>query len=102
MVSWLDSYPTRSPHVGPVRTDQLASTFSNTAFHGYRSTSYSYAGVGGDDLVDSMWFAAWVVLRAVHLIAKPRDGIPVYIMRWRAADHLAAVIGGIAHNDDFH
>jgi hypothetical protein len=85
-----------------VRADQLASTFSDTAFHGYRNTSYGHARVGGDDLVDSVWFAAWVVLWALHLVAKPRDGLPVYIVQWRAADYLAAVIGRIAHDDDFH
>jgi hypothetical protein len=28
------------------------------------------------------------VLRALHLVAKPRDGLPVYIVQWRAAHHL--------------
>jgi len=102
MVSWRDSRRAYLAHAGPVRADQLASTFSDTAFHGYRNTSYSHAGMGSDDLVDPMWFAARVVLRAMHLVAKPRDGLSVYIVQWRAANHLAAVIGRIAHYNDFH
>ena len=102
MVSWLDSEQIRSPHAGPVRADQLASTFSETAFHGYRNASHGHAGVGSDDLVDPVRFAARVVLRAIHLVPKPRDGLPVYIVQWRAANYLAAVIGRIAHDDDFH
>lgn len=62
--------------------DQLASTLSDTAFHGYRNTSDGQAGVGSDDLVDPVWLAAWVVLRTIHLIAKPRDGFPVHVVYW--------------------
>jgi len=58
--------------------------------------------VGSDDLVDPVWFAARILLRAIHRVAKPRDGLPVYIVQWRAANHLAAVIGGIAYDDDIH
>jgi hypothetical protein len=58
--------------------------------------------VGSDDLVDPVWFAVRVVLLALHLVAKPRDGLPVYIVQRRAADYLTAVIGRIAHDDDFH
>jgi len=85
-----------------VRANQLATALSDTAFHSYRSTPYGHAGVGSDDLVDPVWYAARVVLRALHLVAKPRDRLPIYVVQWRAADHLAAVIGSIAHDDDFH
>lgn len=59
-------------------------------------------GGGSDDLVDPVRFAARVVLRAIHLVAKPRDGLPVYVVQWRATDHLAAVIGRVTDDDDFH
>lgn len=102
MVSSRHSDRARLAYAGPVRADQLASTFRDTAFHGYRHTSHGHAGVAGNDLVDSVWFTTWVMLRAIHLVAKPRDGLPVYVVLWRAADHFAAVIGRIAHDDDFH
>lgn len=102
MVSWQDSDQARSAHASPVRANQLASALSDTAFHCYRNTSHGHAGVGGNDLVDPMWFAVRVVLWALHLVAKPCDGLPVYIVQWRAADHLTAMIGRIAHDDDFH
>jgi hypothetical protein len=41
------------------------------------------------------------MLGAIYLVAEPRDGLSVYIVQWRAADYLAAVIGRIAHDDDF-
>jgi hypothetical protein len=84
-----------------MRTDQLAPTFSDTVFHGYCNAPYGQRGVGSDNLVDPVWFASRVVLGAVHLVAKPRDGLTVYIMEWRTTDYLAAVIGRIAHDNDF-
>jgi hypothetical protein len=85
-----------------VRADQLASTFSDTVFRGYRNAPYGQGGMSSDDLVDPMWLAARVVLRALYQVAKSRDGLAVYIVQWRAADHLASVIGRIADDDDFH
>jgi len=55
--------------------------------------------MGSDDLVDTMRFAARVVLRALDLVAKPCDGLPVHIVHWRAGDYLAAVIGWISDHD---
>jgi hypothetical protein len=99
MANWRDSYRTRSANAGPVRADQLASTFSDTAFHGYCNTPHGHAGVGSDDLIDPVWLAARVVLWAIHLVAKPGDGLSVYIVQWRAADYLAAVISRVSNND---
>jgi len=52
--------------------------------------------MGGNDLVNAVWFAAWVVLRTIHLVAKPRDRLAVDIVRWRATDYLAAVISRVS------
>lgn len=52
--------------------------------------------MGGNDLVDPMWFAARVALWAIYLVAQPRDRLAVDIVRWRATDHLAAVISRVS------
>lgn len=55
----------------------------------------------GHDLVDAMPLAARVVLRTIDLVPKPGDRHAVDGVHRRAADDFAAVVRGVADDDDF-
>lgn len=56
--------------------------------------------MAGSDLVHPMWFSAWIGLRAVDLVADPRDRSSSNIVAGRAADDGSAVIGFISDCND--
>ena len=56
--------------------------------------------VSGNDLVDTMWFAAGVGQRTVNLVTQSGDRFATDVVIGRAADDCAAVIGFVSDCDD--
>jgi hypothetical protein len=65
-----------------------------------RDAIHRHSIVGSDDFIDAVRLAAGIALGAFHFVAKAGDGFAVNIVLGRAGDDFAAVVGGVADDDD--
>jgi len=80
--------------------NQLAPALGLASFDRNRNTIDCKCVVSGNDLVDTMWFAAGVGQRTVNLVTQSGDRFAPDVVVGRAADHCAAVIGFVSDCDD--
>jgi hypothetical protein len=64
----------RSVSARRIAANEFAPAFSHTVFDSDWNTADFDRWMGGNDLVDAMWFATWIMLGAIHFIAEPGNG----------------------------
>jgi hypothetical protein len=90
-----------SPYARPFFANELAPALSQTVFDSDGNSTDFNGWMCGDDFVDTMWFPAWVMLRAIDLIAKPGNGDAVNGVQWGAANDFSTMIRRVAYDDNF-